>query len=97
MPMLSLSLLKSILLIMSTPNTTQEDQPSNHCGLLMISGVDAKKFLQGQMTCNLEEVTPGQSRLGAHCNPQGRVLFLFRIFDEGLADFVLFFRVGAWL
>lgn len=49
-------------------------------GLVRVSGTDAKKFLQGQLTCNLEEVIPSQSRLGAHCNPQGRVLFLFRIF-----------------
>lgn len=49
-------------------------------GLLKVSGPDAQKFLQGQVTCNVEEVTPTQSRLGAHCNPQGRVLFLFRLF-----------------
>jgi len=49
-------------------------------GLLKITGPDAKKFLQGQLTCNLDEVSETQSRLGAHCNPQGRVLFLFRIY-----------------
>lgn len=50
-------------------------------GLLKVSGTDAKKFLQGQLTCNLEEVSPSQSRLGAYCNPQGRVLCIFRIFQ----------------
>ena len=49
-------------------------------GLLSIAGEQAKKFLQGQLTCKLDEITETQSRLGAHCNPQGRVISLFRIF-----------------
>lgn len=53
-------------------------QPS--FGLLQVSGPNAEKFLQGQLSCHLAEVTATESRLGAHCNPQGRVLFLFRIF-----------------
>jgi folate-binding protein YgfZ len=52
----------------------------DYLGLLKIAGPDAKKFLQGQLTCDLEEITPTQSRLGAHCNPQGRIISLFRIF-----------------
>ena len=51
----------------------------SHLGLLKVSGNDAKKLLQGQLTCNLDEVTPTNSLLGAHCNPQGRILSLFRI------------------
>lgn len=51
-----------------------------HLGLLSVSGPQAKKFLQGQLTCHLDEITSTESRLGAHCNPQGRVISLFRIF-----------------
>ncbi len=49
-------------------------------GLLKVSGSKAKELLQGQLTCDLNEVTPTQPRLGAHCNPQGRIISLFRIF-----------------
>lgn len=49
-------------------------------GLLSIAGSQSQKFLQGQLTCHLDEVTPSQARLGAHCNPQGRIISLFRIF-----------------
>lgn len=49
-------------------------------GWLKITGLDAKKFLQGQLTCNLDEITNTESRLGAHCNPKGRMISLFRIF-----------------
>jgi folate-binding protein YgfZ len=49
-------------------------------GLLRVSGEGAARFLQGQLTCHLDEITPLQSRLGAHCTPQGRIISLFRIF-----------------
>jgi folate-binding protein YgfZ len=52
----------------------------SHVGLLQVSGEGAMKLLQGQLTCNIAEVTAEQSRLGAHCNPQGRILSFFRIF-----------------
>jgi folate-binding protein YgfZ len=49
-------------------------------GLLRVAGEGAKKLLQGQLTCDLEEVSPTQSRLGAYCQPQGRMVCLFRLF-----------------
>lgn len=49
-------------------------------GLLKISGPDSKNFLQGQFTCNLENITPTRSSLCGFCNPKGRVISLFRIF-----------------
>ncbi len=49
-------------------------------GLLCIEGPDAKKFLQGQLTCNLETISSTQTSLGAHCNPQGRIISFFRLF-----------------
>ena len=49
-------------------------------GLLKVSGPDAKKLLQGQLTCDVEEVKHNESRLGAHCTPEGRVVSLFHLF-----------------
>lgn len=46
-------------------------------GLIQLSGEDSQKFLQGQVTCNMEDLTPNQSIFGAHCSPKGRVIFLF--------------------
>ena len=51
-----------------------------NCSLIKITGHDAEKFLQGQLTCDMREVTTTQSRLGAYCNHKGRVLATFRIF-----------------
>ncbi len=47
-------------------------------GLIAIEGQDAFTFLQGQLTCDLNEISHSRSRLGAWCSPKGRVLVLFR-------------------
>lgn len=49
-------------------------------GFLKISGLQSTEFLQGQLSCDVTEVTSTQSRLGAHCNAQGRMLTTFRLF-----------------
>lgn len=49
-------------------------------GLIRINGKDVKQFLQGQLTCDLEEISAEQSRLGAHCDVKGRVIASFRLF-----------------
>jgi len=54
--------------------------PLDSMRLLKVQGVDAKKFLQGQLTCDLETISGNYNSMGAHCNPQGRVIFLFRLF-----------------
>ena len=49
-------------------------------GCIKIQGKDAKKFLQGQVTCDVDKITTEQSSLAAHCNPQGRIISLFQLF-----------------
>ena len=51
----------------------------DHEGLLAVRGADAAKFLQGQVTCNLNYLNANQSSLGARCTPKGRMLSSFRI------------------
>jgi folate-binding Fe-S cluster repair protein YgfZ len=48
-------------------------------GTLKISGPDAKTLLQGQLTYDVEKITPTHSSLSAFCNPQGRVISLFTL------------------
>ncbi|MDG2174628.1 MAG: hypothetical protein P8M72_00595 [Gammaproteobacteria bacterium] len=47
--------------------------------LLQISGEDSEKFLQGQLTCDLENLPPWYCQLGAVCNTKGRVYSSFRL------------------
>lgn len=51
----------------------------SYLGLLKVSGARAKELLQGQLTCDLNEISTTHASLGAHCNPQGRMISLFRI------------------
>ncbi len=48
--------------------------------LLQISGNNAEKFLQGQLTCDVSKVTDTHTSFGAHCNAKGRMLSFFRLF-----------------
>jgi len=51
--------------------------PIAHLGVLTIAGSDAAKFLQGQITCNINDITDTKSSLGALCNPKGRAITTF--------------------
>lgn len=48
-------------------------------GFLAITGKDAQKFLQGYVTCDMQQVSGGMSAVGAICNLQGRMVTSFRI------------------
>lgn len=60
-------------------NATVISHLDSDLGLLAITGIDSAKFLQGQLTCNLQDITPQQSRLGAHCTHKGRMVASFRL------------------
>ncbi|BAN50007.1 folate-binding protein YgfZ [Metapseudomonas resinovorans] len=62
--------------------------PLTHEGLLAVRGVDAAKFLQGQLTCNLNYLDQATCSLGARCTPKGRMTSSFRIVKVG-DDFLL--------
>lgn len=53
----------------------------NDYGFIRIHGPDSSKFLQGQLTCDVKQITAQHSSLGAHCDPKGRMIALFRLFD----------------
>lgn len=77
--------------------------------LLLISGDDAGKFLQGIVTCNVETLEVGQTSFGALLSPQGKILFDFFIIRstnsliidvdasvaEGLVQRLTFYRLRA--
>lgn len=44
----------------------------------MVKGPDTAKFLQGQVTCDIRELTGNNTLLGAQCTIKGRVLASFR-------------------
>ena len=68
---------------------TTHFQPS---GILSFDGPDSIKFLQGQTTCNLDELSETKALYGAFCNPKGRIkstFLLLQIEPEKLLMLVL--------
>jgi tRNA-modifying protein YgfZ len=53
--------------------------PLVHQGVFSVLGPDAEKFLQGQLSCDMKDVSALGSRLGAHCNIKGHMHSLLRV------------------
>lgn len=66
--------------------------PLSHYGLLQISGPDAEKFLQGQITSSAVEVSPTLSSPGAYCTAKGRVVTSFQLLRPRADHFFLRMR-----
>jgi folate-binding protein YgfZ len=49
--------------------------------LIALEGDEAKKFLQGQVTCDVDKLSPSHSIQGALCNIKGRVVSDFRLVE----------------
>ena len=55
-------------------------------GVIRLTGIDRVKYLQGQVTCDVQALSTGQHSLGAHCDAKGKVWCIFRllVLDEAL-------------
>lgn len=53
----------------------------SNCSSLEVRGEQAQAFLQGQLSCDLRQVTANTMRQGALCNLKGRILALLDIID----------------
>jgi folate-binding protein YgfZ len=51
--------------------------PLTHFSLLRFRGSQAKAFLQGQLTCDVEQVQAAQAQFGGYCTSKGRLLANF--------------------
>lgn len=58
-------------------------------GVIRIDGPDRQKFLQGQLTCDVNALQPGLHLTGASCNPQGRVRAFFHLLASDEAIFLV--------
>lgn len=47
--------------------------------LIRVTGEERINFLQGQLTCDLTQLKPGQQTLAAQCNPQGKAWSIIRV------------------
>ena len=54
--------------------------PLPHLACLRVAGADAKTFLQGQLSCDLDKIDAQHASLAVYCNLQGRVVCSLRVF-----------------
>ena len=50
-------------------------------GVVSVGGPEAKGFLDGLLTCDMDRVAPGRARFGALLTPQGKILFDFIVYE----------------
>jgi tRNA-modifying protein YgfZ len=53
------------------------------------NGEDASTFLQGQLSCDINQCNDSKFQLAAHCNPQGRVTSLLYVIKHSLGFYLL--------
>jgi tRNA-modifying protein YgfZ len=58
------------------PSAILEDR-----GLVRVAGEDARSFLQGLVTCDMDKVASGHAAYGALLSPQGKILFDFLVVE----------------
>ncbi|MEO8064393.1 MAG: hypothetical protein ABI821_16780 [Pseudomonadota bacterium] len=64
---------------MSKPAAVNLSDPPSALGVLAFRGSDAARFLQGQLSADIEKLAVGASTLAGLHNPQGRVIALLAI------------------
>ena len=62
--------------------------PVGGLGLIAVSGDDAATFLHGQLTNDVEHLTPSSARLAAYCTPKGRVMASFLMWRNDTSIFL---------
>ncbi len=58
-------------------------------GLIRAHGPDARSFLQGQLTQDVQGLQPGQARLAGYCSAKGRLLASFVVWAGGADELFL--------
>lgn len=75
------------------PENQQESEhtvtPITHLSVLKITGTDAAQFLQGQLTCNINNLSESTSFYSAYCNAKGRTITTLLIYKKKDAYFIV--------
>lgn len=67
----------------------QGQLPLADWGVIAARGPEARKFLHGQLTQDVETLAAGQARLAGYCSPKGRLLATFVLWADGPEDILL--------
>ncbi|MCF6204609.1 MAG: folate-binding protein [Methylococcaceae bacterium] len=63
--------------------------PVTHLSVLKITGTDAAQFLQGQLTCNINNLSDSTSFYSAFCNAKGQTITTLLIYKKNNEYFIV--------
>ncbi len=61
----------------------------SHYNAISLAGDEQSKYLQGQVTCDVNSSTEHSLLIGAHCNAKGKVFSAFRLINRGNAHLLI--------
>ncbi|TMM47483.1 tRNA-modifying protein YgfZ [Colwellia ponticola] len=61
----------------------------NDFGAISLSGEEQTKYLQGQVTCDVNNSSASNLLVGAHCDAKGKVFSVFRLINRSSAHLLL--------
>lgn len=61
----------------------------NSFGAISLSGEEQTKYLQGQVTCDVNNSSASNLLVGAHCDAKGKVFSVFRLINRSSAHLLL--------
>ncbi|MFJ2991530.1 YgfZ/GcvT domain-containing protein [Pandoraea sp. NPDC087047] len=64
-------------------------------GLIAVNGADAAAFLHGQLTNDVERLSPAQARLAGYCSAKGRLLATFLMWRDAAPDATIYLAGDA--
>ncbi len=64
-------------------------------GLIAVNGADAATFLHGQLTNDVERLSPAQARLAGYCSAKGRLLATFLMWRDASPDATIYLAGDA--
>ena len=64
---------------MNDPTETNRSVLLPFLGVLRVGGADAARFLQGQLTNDVQLLDDGRTEIAGYCTPQGRVIAVLRL------------------
>lgn len=73
----------------SSSDRTTQRVPLTEQTLISLEGADAEKFLQGQLSCDLNLLSTEHSLLGANCTHKGMVISVSRLFKRAQGSLLM--------
>lgn len=61
----------------------------DNCSAISLKGEEQTKYLQGQVTCDVNDINDNNLLIGAHCNAKGKVFSAFRLINRNNAHLLI--------